>query len=344
MPTTTHSQRLITDRSAEARSAPENTQEVSGQATIVASTPATIRPLYSAFMILPPGEVLTNIAPIDRRDDREAAEHQRVERGLRGGAAEHQRAQQHRRDQRDRVGLEQVGGHAGAVADVVTDVVGDHRRVARVVLGDACLDLADQVGADVGALGEDAAAQTREDRDQRRSERQADQRLEGRVQLDPLAVRRGAQQDGVVAGHAEQAEAHHQHAGDRAALEGDVQRLGQPLRRRLRGAHVGAHRHVHADVAGGAREDRADGESDGGLLAQAGHEQDDQEQDHADDADRPVLPVQVRLGAGLDRCGDLLHPGVAGGKRQDRTARHDAVEHRENAADQREQQARVRGC
>ena len=58
----------------------------------------------------------------------------------------------HGGDQRDGVGLEQVGGHAGAVADVVADVVGDHRRVARVVLGDAGLDLADQVGADVGAL------------------------------------------------------------------------------------------------------------------------------------------------------------------------------------------------
>ena len=37
---------------------------MSGQATTVASTPATIRPLYSAFMILPPGEDLTNSVPI----------------------------------------------------------------------------------------------------------------------------------------------------------------------------------------------------------------------------------------------------------------------------------------
>ena len=45
------------------------------------------------------------------------------------------------------VGLEQVGGHAGAVADVVAHVVGDGGGVAGVVLGDARLDLADQVGA-----------------------------------------------------------------------------------------------------------------------------------------------------------------------------------------------------
>ena len=83
--------------------------------------------------------------------------------------------------ERHRVGLEQVGRHAGAVADVVADVVGDHRRVARVVLGDAGLDLADQVGADVGALGEDAAAETREDRDQRGAEGEADQRVDDRA-------------------------------------------------------------------------------------------------------------------------------------------------------------------
>ena len=87
--------------------------------------------------------------------------------------------EQHHRDRGDGVGLEQVGRHAGAVADVVTDVVGDDRRVARVVLGDTGLDLADQVGADVGGLGEDAAAETCEDRDQRASEGQTDQMVDG---------------------------------------------------------------------------------------------------------------------------------------------------------------------
>jgi hypothetical protein len=45
----------------------------------------------------------------------------------------------------------------------VSTIVGDHRGVAGIVLGNAGLDLADQVGADVGGLGEDAAAKTRED-------------------------------------------------------------------------------------------------------------------------------------------------------------------------------------
>ena len=70
-----------------------------------------------------------------------------------------------RRHDRADVGLEEVGAHAGHVADVVAHVVGDDRRVARVVLGDAGLDLADEVGADVGGLGVDAAADAREQRD-----------------------------------------------------------------------------------------------------------------------------------------------------------------------------------
>ena len=76
--------------------------------------------------------------------------------------------------------LEEVGATAGAVADVVADEVGDDRRVARVVLGDAGLDLADQVGADVGGLGVDAAAELGEERHEAGAEAEADDQ-EGRL-------------------------------------------------------------------------------------------------------------------------------------------------------------------
>ena len=101
------------------------------------------------------------------------------------------RAEQHHGDRGDGVRLEQVGSHAGAVADVVADVVGDHGRVARVVLGDAGLDLPDEVGADVGGLREDAAAETREDRDQRAAEREADQVVDRRGRRVVRARRSG---------------------------------------------------------------------------------------------------------------------------------------------------------
>ena len=101
-----------------------------------------------------------------------------VER-LEGRVAEDERGDDH-----DLVGLEQVGRHAGAVADVVADVVGDRGGVAGVVLGDAGLDLADEVGADVGGLGEDAAADTHEQRDQRAAEAEADEHGGGGVLED----------------------------------------------------------------------------------------------------------------------------------------------------------------
>ena len=77
------------------------------------------------------------------------------------------------------VALEQVGAHAGDVADVVAHVVGDGGRVAGVVLGDAGLDLADEVGADVGGLGVDAAADAGEQRDRRGAEPEGGDDLEG---------------------------------------------------------------------------------------------------------------------------------------------------------------------
>ena len=115
---------------------------------------------------------LDEIGPGDRGEDREAADGQRIEHCAPEAllAREEDRGEHHRRDDRHGVGLEEVGRHAGAVADIVAHVVGDRRRVARVVLGNAGLDLADEVGADVRALGEDAAAKTREDRDQRGAE------------------------------------------------------------------------------------------------------------------------------------------------------------------------------
>ena len=182
-------------------------------------------------MTLPLPRTLHELRADDRGDDRDAAEDQREAEP--GRAPARLLREQHAGHERDRVGLEEVGRHAGVVADVVADVVGDHGRVARVVLGDARLDLADEVGADVGALREDAAAEAREDRDQRAAEGEADERAHG-VALGDVAEAQGA----VVAGDADQAEADDEDARDGAALEGDVERLARgrcgPPRRRAR--------------------------------------------------------------------------------------------------------------
>ncbi len=239
------------------------------------------------------------------------------------------RRQHHGRNRGHRIGLEQVGGHAGAVADVVADVVGDRRRVARIVLGDARFDLADEVAADVGALGEDAAAKTREDRDQRRAETERDQRI------DHDAVARSKapalRQEDEVERHAEQGQTRHQHAGDGARLEGELEAAGERLGRRLRGADVGAHRDVHADEAGRARQDCADQEADRDPDAEEVNQQ--REDDDADDGDGHVLAAQIGLRALGDRGRDLLHAIGARVGTQHRRRRPDGVNNRKRSAE-----------
>jgi hypothetical protein len=134
-----------------------------------------------------------------RREDRDAADRERVER--QPPVQREAEPEQHHGDRGDGVGLEQVGGHAGAIADVVAHVVGDDRRVARVVFGNPGLDLADEVGADVRRLRVDPAAETGEDRDQRTAEGEPDEIADRCV----LGLVEPARENPVIARDAEQA-------------------------------------------------------------------------------------------------------------------------------------------
>ena len=91
-------------------------------------------------------------------------------------------------------------------------------------------------------------------------------------------------QNPVIAGDADEAEADDQHAGDRAAAKCDVERFAHAFVRSLRGAHIGPNGDVHADVAGGTREHGADQKTDRGRPAEG--EAEDQKQHDADGADR----------------------------------------------------------
>ena len=112
-------------------------------------------------------------------------------------------------------------------------------------------------------------------------------------------------ENGVIDRDAEQREAGHQQAGDRARLEGDVEAAGQRFRRRLRGAHIGAHGDVHADEAGGAGQQRAEQEAEGHPPAEQDHKQ--HENAAADIGDGRVLALQIGLRAFGDGAGDFLH-------------------------------------
>jgi Na+/H+-translocating membrane pyrophosphatase len=93
-----------------------------------------------------------------------------------------------------------------------------------------------------------------------------------------------------------------------------------------KGADVGAHRDVHADEAGRAREHRADQEADRNLQAEEVSQQD--KDDDADDTDRGVLAAQIGLRAFAHRGGDFLHPCVARIGAEHRRGRPDRVHNR----------------
>ena len=90
------------------------------------------------------------------------------------GGLEERDTEDHRADDLGGGRLEQVGTAAGAVADVVADEVGDHGRVARIVFGNSGFDLADEIGANIGGLGVDAAAELGEEGDEAGTEGEAD--------------------------------------------------------------------------------------------------------------------------------------------------------------------------
>ena len=199
----------------------------------------------------------------DARDRVDGLHDQREEDALDAEDGIERRAQDHRADVFRGGGLEDVRAAARAVADVVADQVGDHGRVARIVFGDAGLDLADQVRADVGGLGVNAAAQLREQCHQRRAEAESYQLVGNLLRImEPAedaetAARRRAGRaprppDPVT-------------APPRSAI---LQRLSDARARRRADSDIGADRDAHAAVAGQRRASRADDEADHDLVRQ----------------------------------------------------------------------------
>ena len=146
-------------------------------------------------------------------------------------------------------------------------------------------------------------------------------------------------QNGVVAGNTQQAQADHQHAGDGAAAKGNVHGLADPVPGCFCGAHVGAYRHVHADVAGQPRQHRTDRKADRGVPTQK--QPDQHEQHHACDGNGQVLPVEVGACALLDGSGDFLHACIAARLRDHPARRQHAIDNGQDRTTQREHQSVV---
>jgi len=113
----------------------------------------------------------------------------------------------------------------------------------------------------------------------------------------------------VVTGNSQQTEANHQHAGDSAALEGNIERFVETDSCGLGRAHVGANRDVHADIAGSTRKHGTDNESN--RRGRAEENPDNYGEYDTDNTNRSVLAVQIGLRAFLNGCGNCLHAIVA---------------------------------
>ena len=143
------------------------------------------------------------------------------------------------------VGLVQVGAHAGHIAHVVAHVIGNGGGVAGIILRDAGFDLADQVGADVGRLGEDTATHTGEQRHRGRAHTEGQH---GGGDLTGGEPEDEAQQEKPDR-NIEKAQTHHGKAHDRAGGKRHAQTLVQPVLTGAGRAAVGGGGDLHADKA-----------------------------------------------------------------------------------------------
>jgi hypothetical protein len=201
-------------------------------------------------------------------------------------------ADQHGGHGGDGIGLEQVGGHTGTVTHVVAHVVGDGGGVSGVVFGNPGFDLAHQVGAHVGTLGEDTTAQTGKDGDQAATETKGNQ-------CDDVMG------GSIVTGHGGQGQAGNDHTGDGAALEGHGKAGGHALFSRFSRPHVGQNGNPHADITGHKGGHGTEHEPESRLGAHRGKyytKNNDTGDPHA-----LQLAIQVGNGAFLDGACDGLH-------------------------------------
>ena len=232
-------------------------------------------------------------------------------------------AEDHRSDVLRGRRLEEIGASAGAVAHVVADQVRDHGRVPRIVLGDPRLDLADEIGAQIGGFGVDPAAELGEERHERSAEAEADDEEGGLARVAEAVVREEHHED------ADERERDDEDPRDRSAAQGDPEGITDRVLSRGARTEVRLHRDEHADDPRQHRRDRADEERDGGpdgelrrcdsldVLEEVDDGADQHRPAQREQRDRPVLPPDEGDRRDVDQAGDPLHLG-----RSDRRAQH----------------------
>ena len=206
-------------------------------------------------------------------------------------------------DEANGVGFKDIGGHASAIADVVSDVIGDGGGIPRVIFFELGFEFADKVGADIGGFGVDASAQTSEDADERGTESESGETIDGSTKAEPAGGNEVEGADG------EEGEGDNEKAGDGATIEGVAQGGGAADGGGLGGADVGHDGDPHSgkarDQATGGTDEEADA---GGEIFEVA---DGDEEKEGDARDSLELAIQIGGGSFLNGGGDFPHAVVA---------------------------------
>ena len=207
-------------------------------------------------------------------------------------------AQHHRGGNCRNIGFIQVGAHAGHITDIVANIIGDNRRVARVVLGNALLHFAHQVSTDIRALGEDATARPQE-QSYRRS-------TEGKSQPDMAVVPDKGDDGKAEQSQADDAEAHHRTAG-----EGDFQSPGPAPDGGIGRPGIGQGSDVHSQPARQCRGKRAAEVSNGDIWPRVNEYGQDNEDHHGEDGQGGEFAAQKGHRSLPNGLGNLPHFFIA---------------------------------
>jgi len=216
--------------------------------------------------------------------------------------------------------LEEIRSASGTVPNVVANQVGHHTGVARIVLGNAGFYLADEIGADVGRLGVDAAAELCEERHEAGTESHADDKERRVLRRGETAV------EEKHAVHAEKRQRHHEKPAHGASAQGHAKGRTHTGTRSVRGTDVRFDRDVHADDAAEGARCRTDQEGHAGanpqlpaddrrlreVLEDRNQHRDEDRRDDSQATNRRVLPFDESDRSFVDRLAHRLHFRGAG--------------------------------
>ena len=229
------------------------------------------------------------------------------------------------------IGLVEVRSHSGDVAHIVAHVVGDGRRVARVVFRDIGFDFSDQVRPDIGGFGIDTApdagkeslrgsAHAERDHGGRDVDQLLHVRRAGSDQLhakhvqSALHVRRGVHElveHDIPDANVEKTEADDNEAHDGAGSKGDLQASIEPFAATLGSSGRCCGGCPHPDVTAKAAKEppRKEGHGHKRILdSLLGQKEEDAQKDEKDHGDDHVLPSQVSHGSFSHIARDFDHP------------------------------------